>query len=149
MNEFMQSLDFWHWWVLGILLVILEMFSPGVFMLWMGIAAFIVGIIVWAEPGILWEWQLLIFALLSLLSIALARIVLKRHPIESEQPLLNRRGEQYVGRVFTLEEPIVNNNGKIRVDDSTWKVRGDDCEAGANVKVTGVDGVVLLVERTD
>jgi len=49
--------------------------------------------------------------------------------------------------VFTLEEPIVNRHGKIRVDDSTWKIEGDDCRPGTNVRVVGVDGVVLKVER--
>lgn len=149
MNEFLQGLEYWHWWVLGILLVILEMFSPGVFMVWMGIAAFILGIVVWAEPGMTWQWQLFLFSGLSVLSIVLARLFLQRHPIRSEQPLLNRRGEQYVGRTFTLDEPIINNQGKIRVDDSTWKVRGEDCAAGTQVKVTGVDGVVFLVEVLD
>jgi hypothetical protein len=52
-----------------------------------------------------------------------------------------------VGRVFTLEQPIVNRQGKIRVDDSTWKIEGTDCTAGTNVRVVGVDGVVLKVQR--
>jgi len=149
MNEFLQNIEYWHWWVLGILLVLLEMFSPGVFMLWMGIAAFIVGIVVWADPTMIWKWQIFLFTGLSVLSIVLARLFLKRHPIESEQPLLNKRGEQYVGRTFTLNEPIINNQGKIKVDDSIWKVRGRDCAAGTHVKVVGVDGVVFLVEKID
>jgi membrane protein implicated in regulation of membrane protease activity len=61
---------------------------------------------------------------------------------------LNRRAEQYVGRVFTLSEPIVNGTGKIRVDDSSWKVSGADCDANTKVKVISVDGTVLKVEHT-
>jgi len=57
------------------------------------------------------------------------------------------RGEQYVNRTFTLEEPVVNGQGKIKVDDSTWKIEGADCESGTKVRVTGVDGVVLKVEH--
>ena len=71
---------------------------------------------------------------------------LKRHPTETDQPRLNRRGEQYLGRVFTLEHPVVNGLGKIRVDDSTWKISGPDCSEGTQVRVVGVDGVVLRVE---
>jgi len=82
-----------------------------------------------------------------LVSVAIGRWLIKRYPIRTDEPRLNRRGEQYIGRVFTLEEPIVNRHGKIRVDDSTWKIEGDDCRPGTNVRVVGVDGVVLKVER--
>lgn len=68
------------------------------------------------------------------------------NPVESDQPNLNRRGQQYIGRTFTLSEPIVNGLGKITVDDSTWKIHGKDCAEGTRVTVTGVDGVILKVE---
>ena len=61
---------------------------------------------------------------------------------------MNRRGEQYIGRNFTLEHPIVNGVGKIQVDDSIWKIRGEDCAVGTRVRVTGVDGTIMLVEKT-
>lgn len=147
--EWLEYLEYWHWLVLGLLLAILEVFSPGVFFLWIGIGAGLTGVLLWLFPEISWQWQLVVFAGISLGSIVVARNYLLRHPIESDQPTLNRRGEQYVDRVFTLEQPIVNGNGKIRVDDSTWKVRGDDCPAGTRVRVSGVDGVVLLVDRED
>ena len=127
-------------------LVILEIFSPAAFFLWMGIAAGMVGLLMLIMPGMGWEWQILAFAVLSVASIVVGRMYLKRNPIKTDQPMLNRRGEQYVGRTFTLDENIVNGVGKIRVDDTIWKVNGPDCEAGANVKVTGVNGMVLLVE---
>lgn len=145
----LQYIEYWHWLVLGLLLAILEVFSPGVFFLWIGIGAGLTGLMVWLFPEIGWQWQLVVFAGLSVASIVVARNYLVRHPIESDQPALNRRGEQYVDRVFTLEQPIVNGSGKIRVDDSTWKVRGEDCAAGTRVRVCGVDGVVLLVEVLD
>lgn len=146
MMQWLQQVDFWHWWVLGVALIILEVFSPGVFFLWMGIAAGIVGLVVWQLPDLSWEYQILLFALFSVTSVIAGRLFLKRHPIETDQPRLNRRGEQYIDRVFTLEHPIVNGSGKIRVDDSTWKIVGSDCDAGARVRVTGADGVVLQVE---
>ena len=146
MGELFQLLEYWHWLLLGVVFLILEIFAPGVFFMWMGAAAGLVGIALWLIPGMGWEVQVLAFALLSIVSVILGRKWLERHPIVSEQPRLNRRGEQYVGRVFTLQEPIINGQGKIKVDDSTWKIRGPKCAAGTNVKVTDVDGVVLIVE---
>ncbi|MDJ0805781.1 MAG: NfeD family protein [Gammaproteobacteria bacterium] len=144
--ELLSQLDYWHWFVLAILLIILEVFSPGVFFIWMGLAAGIVGLVLLAVPDLSWQFQLVIFAVLSVTDIFAARLILKRRPIKTDQPHLNRRGEQYTGRIFTLQEPIINGEGKIQVDDSTWKIRGDDCPAGSQVKVTGADGVVLIVQ---
>ncbi len=129
-------------------LVILEIFSPAAFFLWMGIAAGLVGFLLLAVPDVGWVSQVLAFAVLSVLSIVLGRSYLARHPIKTDQPTLNRRGEQYIGRVFTLDAAVVNGVGKIRVDDTSWKVNGPDCPAGSTVRVTGVDGTVLLIECT-
>jgi hypothetical protein len=137
---------YWHWLVLAVVFVILEAFSPGVFFIWMGVGAAVVGLVLLLLPELGWESQLLLFALTSVLSVVLWRLVLDRHPTETDQPRLNRRGEQYIGRVFTLESPIVNGGGKIKVDDSTWKVEGDDCDAGARIRVVAAEGVVLKVE---
>ena len=145
-SNWLEGITYWHWWVLGIAFVILEIFSPAAFFLWMGIAAGVVGLLLLALPDLSWEWQILAFALLSVAAIALGRSYLKRNPIKTDQPTLNRRGEQYIGRQFTLDEPIVNGVGKLRVDDTSWKINGPECEAGTKVRVTGVDGVVLLVE---
>lgn len=145
----MEDVTFWHWWVLGIVLVILEAVAPGAIFLWLGVAAGVVGIILMIIPSVSWEWQLVIFSVVSVLSIVLWRHYLNENPTETDQPRLNRRGEQYVGRVFTLDEPMENGMGKIRVDDTTWKVSGSDCDGGSKVKVTGVDGVLLTVECQD
>lgn len=137
---------YWHWWILAIALLIFEIATPGAFLLWIGIAAGLVGVLLWFVPGLGWEYQILTFAVLSVASIVLWRRYQKTHPTKSDQPTLNRRGEQYVGRVFTLDEGIVNGVSKIRVDDSTWKIEGADCPAGTRVHVVGVDGVILKVE---
>lgn len=141
-----EQLNQWHWWILAVALVILEVFAPGAFFLWLGIAAGVVGGLVYLMPHISWEYQILIFSVLSVVSIVVWRKFFRTSPTDTDQPALNRRGEQYVGRLFTLEEPIVNGLGKIRVDDSTWKIHGDDCTAGTRVEVTGVDGTVLRVK---
>jgi membrane protein implicated in regulation of membrane protease activity len=146
MDALWGTVTYWHWWALGLALVVVEMVAPGVFFLWLGIAAGLVGFMLLAAPDLSWQTQVLSFAVLSVVSVAAGRWILKRHPIHSDEPRLNRRGEQYVGRVFTLEQPIVNGQGKIRVDDSTWKVEGADCASGTRVRVVGVDGVVLRIE---
>ncbi|MCB1760824.1 MAG: NfeD family protein [Gammaproteobacteria bacterium] len=144
--EWLDQALYWHWLVLAVVLVILETFSPGVFFIWMGVGAAVVALVLFLLPDLGWELQLLLFALTSVLSVVLWRLVLNRHPTQTDQPRLNRRGEQYIGRVFTLENPIVNGGGKIKVDDSTWKVEGDDCDAGTRIRVVDAEGVVLKVE---
>lgn len=140
--------SFWYWWVFGVVLVVLEILLPGAILLWMGVSAFAIGALLYVIPAMSWEMQWLGFALLSVVAIFAWRQRLKNHPTETDQPNLNRRGEQYVGRVFTLDNPIVNGVGKVKVDDSTWKIEGDDCAAGSRVKVVGIDGVVFRVELT-
>lgn len=138
---------FWHWWALGVLLLIVELLLPGMFFIWMAEGAFVVGSILWAIPTLALEYQLMLFSVLSLVSIVVFRRYLRRHPIQSDRPLLNRRADQYVGQVFTLEHPIVNGRGKIRVDDSIWRVRGEDCGIGMRVRVIEAEGVILKVEK--
>jgi hypothetical protein len=147
--DFINEMSPWHWWVLGVVFVVLEILSPAVFFLWMGVSAGLVGAILFVVPSLSWELQLFLFSVLSVASIVISRRYLDIYPIETDQPLLNRRGHQYVGRTFTLSEPIVNGFGKIKVDDSIWKIEGQDCDAGAQVKVTGVDGVILKIEKQE
>ena len=147
--ELLASIEFWHWWVAAIGLIIVEALAPGAIFLWLGVSAGVVGAILLAVPGLSWEYQVLIFAVLSVGSVIGWRVYHKRHPTETDLPTLNRRGEQYVGRVITLDNAIVNRGGKVRLDDTSWKVEGDDLPAGALVKVIGVDGVVLRVEEAD
>jgi membrane protein implicated in regulation of membrane protease activity len=145
---FLESLEFWHWLVLGVALAIIEVFAPGAFFLWLGISAGIVGVLLWLIPALSWELQLLLFAILSVASVVVARRYLTAYPLKTDLPNLNQRGHQYVGRVFTLEEPVINGQGKIQVDDSTWKITCDDCEIGTKVIINGVDGVVLRAAIT-
>ena len=137
----LEQLTYWHWWILGVGLIVLEVFAPGTFFLWM------VGFILLLAPDLGWQYQFMVFSIFSIVSIAAWRLYLRNHPTQTDRPTLNRRGEQYVGRNFTLEHPIVNGLGKIHVDDSIWKIRGEDCAVGSRVKVTGVDGTILLVEK--
>lgn len=142
----LEQLTYWHWFILAAILIILEMFAPGAFLLWIGIAAGVVGAVLYFVPGMSWEFQFILFSLAAVGSILAWRGYRGKHPITTDEPTLNRRGAQYVGRVFTLDTPIVNGIGKIRVDDSTWKIEGADCPAGTKVKVVGIENTVLTVE---
>jgi hypothetical protein len=143
----LEEIEFWYWWVAAVVFVVIEILAPGFVFIWLGIAAAVVGLLLLALPAISWELQFLIFAVLSAATVAGSRIYLPRNPTKSDHPNLNRRGEQYVTRVFTLKEAIVNGQGKIQVDDSTWKIEGEDLPAGAKVRVVGVEGTRLKVEK--
>ena len=102
--------------------------------------------LVWLIPALIWQYQVLIFAVGALASVMIWHHYLKTHPGEQNTNTLNRRAEQYVGRLFILSEPIVNGRGKIRVDDSSWQVEGPELPLNAKVEVIGVDGVILKVK---
>ena len=146
MESYLASIDYWHWWILAGILLIIEIAAPSFFFLWLSIAAGITGLVLLAVPELGWEYQLLLFSVLSVLSLTAFKRYQRANPATSDQPTLNRRGVQYVGRNFTLTQPIVNNNGVIHVDDSTWRIRGANLPAGTTVRVVGTDSVILEVE---
>jgi membrane protein implicated in regulation of membrane protease activity len=148
MEALIQQVDYWHWWILGGILLLIEVLAPSFYFLWLAIAAAVTGLVLLGAPDLGWQYQLMIFSGLAVVSIALFRRYQRQHPATTDQPALNRRGEQYIGRTFTLEQPVVNRVGKLQVDDSTWRITGDDLPAGTRVTVTGVDGVVLEITRT-
>lgn len=143
-----MELDYWLWLVVAVVLVVIEILVPVAYFLWLGIAAAAVGLVVWLFPALPVLQQFLLFAVLAIAAVTLVKVYFRKHKIATDQPGLNRRGMQYVGRVFTLEAPIVNGIGKLRVDDTTWKIEGADLPAGSHVKVVGVDGTILRVEQS-
>jgi inner membrane protein len=144
--EWLDQIEFWHWLIAAVVMIIIEMILPAAYFLWMGISAFVVGLSIYVVPGMPVLIQVIIFGVLSVVCLVLYKRHKKSNPNVNDQPNLNRRGEQYVGRSFTLEEAIVNGVGKIKVDDSTWKVKGSDMPAGMKVRVMSVDGTVFNVE---
>ncbi len=142
----LEEIEFWNWWIAAIVLVVIEVFAPGTVALWMAVSAAVVGLLLLAFPDLTWQTQFMVFAILSVATVIGWRAYQLRYPTVSDQPTLNRRGEQYIGRVFTLDEAIVNGSGKIHVDDTMWKVVGADLPEGTRVRVTGVDGTLLTVE---
>jgi len=149
MIDWFEHIVFWHWWILAGLLLILELTAPAFFFLWLGIAAAAVGVILMVFPSIPLETQLVLFAIASVVSVLAWRKYRETRPLTTDQPNLNRRGQQYIGRVFSLTSPITNGVGKVTVDDSTWKVKGPDLPTGTHIKVVGVEGVVFMVESAE
>lgn len=141
-----EQLVYWHWWVAGLALLILEMLIPAnLVLLWMGISAVVVGLIAWLLPTT-WPLELVLFGVLSVGSFFLYHRF-RKTPATPDEPTLNRRGESYVGRTFTLSAPIINGVGKLRVDDTQWRISGPDLPEGSQVRVVKADGATLQVER--
>ncbi len=143
--NFLASLGPWNWLIAAVLLFILEVFAPGVFLLWFGVAAAVVGLLtmVFDVPVL---WQAILFGLAAIASVLIGHKLFPYSTNVSDRSSLNLRGQQYVGRTFTLEQPIIEGRGKLKVGDSLWSAEGPDLAAGARVRVTGVKGTVLVVE---
>lgn len=137
----------WHWLGLAAVLLILEVLSGTGFLFWAGMAAALTGVLVWLFPAVAVSYQGLSFAILCILLAVAWWCYSRRNPPRSDKPLLNRRGEQYIGRQFTLETPVNLGRGKVNVDDSVWRIKADqDFAIGEKVVITGCDGVLLHAE---
>jgi len=146
MTEFLADLQYWHWWVLGIVCLTLEIFAPGAIFIWFAASAGVLGFLVLLLPDLSWQVQITLFSILSIISILSWHKYRQKVPESNPYPTLNKRGEELVGRSFTLDEPIVNNYGKIRVDDTMWKINGPNAEVGQQIKVVSIDGTILKVD---
>lgn len=128
----------WSWMVLGFILLIFEVMAPGVFLLWIGIAALIVGALslaLWDVAAWTWQLQVVVFAVLSIICAVVGRNIMAKRGYATDAPLLNNRGQQLVGRTATLAEPIREGRGRIQLGDTLWRVAGPDLPAGARVRV--------------
>lgn len=142
--ETIVALGPWVWMILAAVLFVLELMSPGIFLMWFGMAAAVTGLIVF-RYDISWQWQLIWFGGLSVVAVLLANRYLRRNPLESERPLLNERAVQLVGQTFELVDPIVNGRGSIKTGDTIWRVEGPELPRGARITVVGADGTLLKV----
>ncbi len=149
MSGLLTALTPWHWLLAAVALMIAEALMPGIFLLWFGGGAAATGALLWLWPGMSWQLQWVFFALVSILSIVVVRRYRDGHPEQTSHPTLNQRGMSYVGRRYTLVEPIVDGYGKLHVDDTSWKISGENLPAGTHVKIIGVEGTVLRVARDD
>jgi inner membrane protein len=147
MLEWIVSLGSWNWFILAALLLLIEILAPGMFMLWLGLSAILVGII---SSAVVWSWQaqLIAFAVFAIAAVPAWRHFARKVEKPAESPFLNRRAEGYVGREFTLDKPIVGGVGTIRIDDTVWRVTGPDVPAGSRVRIARAEGAALMVEAT-
>ncbi|WP_044560338.1 NfeD family protein [Azospirillum sp. B4] len=140
----------WHWWAAGVALALVEMVTPGFGLLWLGVAAVLVGSVLFLIPTFTLVGQAVLFAVLAAVLLLATRRWLGRTALNEVAPAgppLNERTSQYLGRVLTLETAIANGQGRARLDDGAWIVHGPDgLPAGAPVRVVGVDGTALRVE---
>jgi membrane protein implicated in regulation of membrane protease activity len=148
LSDLIAQFGAWLWFALAVVLFVLESIVPGVHFVWFGLSAAVVGLIALIAP-IAWEWQLIAFALIALAAVFWVRRQSREESSKSDVPALNIRGAQYIGRLVTVEDAIMNGRGRVRVNDTVWTAEGDDAAKGACVKVTGVDGTVLVVIRAD
>ncbi|MEM8496481.1 MAG: NfeD family protein [Pseudomonadota bacterium] len=142
---FTGGLVFWHWLVLAMLLLLLELFVPAAFFIWIGAAAAVLGLILMLVPALSWQVQLIAFAVLSIVSVIVGRRLFRK--IDSSEPTtLNRRGDQYIGREFLLDDPLQNGTGRLKVDDTSWRIIGPDLPVGTKVVVKSIDGSSMVVD---
>jgi|SRR5688572_10126058 len=137
--------EHWVWLTLGLVLAGLEMLLPGVYLIWLAIAALVTGVLTFVFDLSL-PLQVVDFVFLSLIIAFSARRILRDRPIESADPLMNRRGARLVGETATVVQAIEHGSGRVRLGDSEWIARGPSVAAGERVRVSGSEGAILLVE---
>jgi membrane protein implicated in regulation of membrane protease activity len=142
MADMFVTLGTWNWLIFGFILMALELTAPGVFLFWLGLAALLVSFAI--NPS--WQAQLLMFAVFAIAAVPAWRYFAKSASSRSvSNPFLNKRTEALIGRVFTLEKPIIDGSGTVRIDDTIWRVAGPDAPAGSRVKIVQADGASLTV----
>lgn len=135
----------WVWLTLGLVLAGLEMLLPGVYLIWLAVAAIVTGVLTLAFDLSL-PLQVIDFVFLSLIIAFSAKRFLREKPIESADPLMNRRGARLVGETALVVHAIEHGSGRVKLGDSEWIARGPDAAAGERVRISGSEGAVLLVE---
>lgn len=147
MLDWFASFGGWGWIVLGLVLVGGEMLAPGVFLLWLGLAALLTGAVV-GLTGLAWQGAWLVFAGLAVACVLVGRAVTRHRSEEPDIAMgLNDRGRQLIGKVFRLETTMAGGEGRIRIGDSSWRVTGPELLAGTEIRVVRVDGATLVVEK--
>ncbi len=144
--DLVNRLGPWLWFVLAVLMFLLESIIPGIHFMWFGVAAIAVFGLALALPDVSWAWQVIAFAALSVASLYWVRHYMQPGSEASDQPNLNVKGSEYVGRIFVVEDAISGGRGKLRVGDTLWSAEGPTLAKGAQARVTGINGTVLIVE---
>lgn len=144
-----MTFKFVFWAVAALLLFAAEATAPGAFMLWFGFAAAAMAVVVLALPEMGWLVQAILFSVLAVISVGVYLKWFRRGDRQdSDKPLLNRRADQLVGTVATLDRPIIGGaGGRVQIADAFWNVEGPDLPAGARVRIVATDGMTLRVQE--
>lgn len=137
------------WWAIALALLAIETIIPGASILWFGIAAFVVGVVMIFLPDLPLLGQVAAFGVCAIASVAVYWKWFRRHEAPSDQPLLNRKADRLVGREFVLDTPIALGRGKLKIGDALWTIEGADLAAGQRVRVCKTDGLILQVEKSE
>lgn len=143
-----MQIEFWHWLIVGVLLLALEVVTPAMILLWFGIGALLTGLLHWVLPELGFGWQALFFATFSLISVFAWRKYRPESHVLSDTPELNNRLTSHIGKEYVLSEALHNGRGMARVGDSEWRVEGEqELPAGTKIRVIGLNGMILNVEK--
>ncbi len=151
MMALIEALGAWSWVIFGLVLLGLEILAPGTFFLWFALSAMVVGaitLVVGPDNAVwVWQFQLVVFLILSLVTAVVGRrMMVRRGWDKSQNPTLNLRGAQLVGRTAILSDAISQGRGRAKIDDTIWQVSGPDMKQGSKIKVVGFEGGILEVE---
>ena len=146
------GIEYWHWIVFGVLLVLSEIALTTFFVLWFGIAAIIVGVILFFAPGLALSWQIFIWTLFSsLLALAWFKYL---KPLSVDRTKAGLSREAIVGEVGqVISAPGEERRGRMRfpapiLGADEWQIISSDSLAiGDRVRVKDVSGNSLLVEK--
>ncbi len=143
----LADLPQWAFWMIfACLLGIGEILLPGVFLIWVAIAAALTGAAALALPFLPIEAEVLLFALLSLAAGYGGKRWYDSQDVPSSDPLLNDRAARLIGRTVTVAQAITGGEGRVTLDDGTWSAIGPDAPVGARMTVVAANGPVLTVE---
>ncbi|MHA1158306.1 MAG: NfeD family protein [Alphaproteobacteria bacterium] len=143
--ELVERLGGWSWVAAGLILLALEVLLPGTVFLWFGVAAILTGVMA-LVTDFGWQVDVIVFVVLAAGLVIVGRRVFSREKSPGERPFLNDRAQRLVGTSYILAEPIVEGKGRIRVDDTNWRVFGPDLPSGTRVRIASADGAKLVVE---
>lgn len=146
---FLDGASPWWWIATALVLGAVEIVTLTYFMLWLGLAAFSVGLILMAVPALTGTMQLLAFGVLALVYTALGWAWVLRRQRAEGAPALNRRAASLVGRQAVVAEPFRAGLGRVDVDGIRWRARLAEGAAppheGAELTICAADGTTLVV----
>ena len=146
--DFLTVLQPWHWLVFCFLILGMEALGAGGFLLGAAAAAALQALLFWLMPDMSWMFQLSCFGVGTLVFTIGWWVLFRKPGTNSDEPLLNDRAAQMVGRIVVLDQALPGGHGRVQIGDTKWKVRaGETLEAGTTVVVTGSEGMTLTVER--